>query len=952
MSLIVCPDCSKQISDKVEQCPFCGCPAEHFRQAVTSNNQNIVKPQQENMITFSFANCTLSYPSSLKIFAELYGKYYQLAQTLRHKYFFLYESAADIHEVVTSLTDQITNDIKLCVEEAAKDLYSLGIIITADDFSDKYVRSFKKELSTLSVYKEYQVMLEEKRDLMNQREMEKAGRGQWVGGGFGLKGAIKGAITAGVLNMATDMFHSIGDNIAASKDNRYINNKLAKIHNSNSNQSEFALSVYYCCFSIIRGIKAELSKHELIDLNIFPNPNDVYAIYDTTTKYEKDHEKLFCNMIKCLQFEPEKTKYYEHILCDLFEKDCDLEEFFKFWNLGDFYKIIEASYREEVIGKIDNPFIENESHDVIQLLGSPLKRSDGILVEGKVIKGKPHSGTNIVFVEGFATPKTKSKIVSIYDKNSTSIDNAKIGKTYSFLINLDDVGIFKTSQLIVDSESFSRPEANLYASYESDGEKKIWGFAEQAAEYKDCISTFVKTDNYVSNVGVNFNSSLDEIKKIYGDSIERFFYAKNDAVYVFGKNHNWKNTEELEYAEKFLVYNFGEQYAVRFYFNKDKKLILIAYLKNVETVENTKLLENFPRTTADHDVVTKIILERWDEQKDFDSKNKDLILSWTKAWQGNQEAQIAIGHSYFSGKGARQDYDMALKWYKKAAEQGNPEGITIVENWDEYKNLESKSLIEFWVKAKQGDPTAKIIYEHRDEYKKLEPTNQKLIEFWVKAWSGDVNAQFAMGNFYHFGENVAKDNSLALKWYKKAAEQGNNESQIIAEHWSEYKNLDVNNKDLISTWIKAWGGDAKAEFSMGKYYDGKDVALRWYQMAADHGSPEAQAILSKSRTKSLIICVVVNFLIPIFLFMLMSSTFSEVLPFFELACWFSAIAFFYLSGFFKKNNNKKKYYIFLATCLAFIIRLITMPTLAQAFSVLFLIVNLIAVRLSKSKLKL
>jgi TPR repeat protein len=39
--------------------------------------------------------------------------------------------------------------------------------------------------------------------------------------------------------------------------------------------------------------------------------------------------------------------------------------------------------------------------------------------------------------------------------------------------------------------------------------------------------------------------------------------------------------------------------------------------------------------------------------------------------QGNADAQAALGGIYGAGQGARQDYAEAVKWLRKAAEQGN-----------------------------------------------------------------------------------------------------------------------------------------------------------------------------------------------------------------------------------------------------------------------------------------
>ena len=40
MPLVKCPDCKKNVSSRVSQCPFCGCPAEFFEAIIQSDSEN------------------------------------------------------------------------------------------------------------------------------------------------------------------------------------------------------------------------------------------------------------------------------------------------------------------------------------------------------------------------------------------------------------------------------------------------------------------------------------------------------------------------------------------------------------------------------------------------------------------------------------------------------------------------------------------------------------------------------------------------------------------------------------------------------------------------------------------------------------------------------------------------------------------------------------------------
>ncbi|KAB2645301.1 MAG: SEL1-like repeat protein, partial [Verrucomicrobia bacterium] len=54
-----------------------------------------------------------------------------------------------------------------------------------------------------------------------------------------------------------------------------------------------------------------------------------------------------------------------------------------------------------------------------------------------------------------------------------------------------------------------------------------------------------------------------------------------------------------------------------------------------------------------------------------------------------------------------------------------------------------------------------------------EATRSRFLAREAKAKQGDADAQFNLGVCYESGNGVAKDYVEAVKWYRKAAEQGN-----------------------------------------------------------------------------------------------------------------------------------------------------------------------------------
>lgn len=55
-------------------------------------------------------------------------------------------------------------------------------------------------------------------ELALRRALERGSRSRWQGGGFGIKGALKGVIQAGMLNIGTDAIRKVGDSIVDSND--------------------------------------------------------------------------------------------------------------------------------------------------------------------------------------------------------------------------------------------------------------------------------------------------------------------------------------------------------------------------------------------------------------------------------------------------------------------------------------------------------------------------------------------------------------------------------------------------------------------------------------------------------------------------------------------------------------------------------------------------------------
>lgn len=166
------------------------------------------------------------------------------------------------------------------------------------------------------------------------------------------------------------------------------------------------------------------------------------------------------------------------------------------------------------------------------------------------------------------------------------------------------------------------------------------------------------------------------------------------------------------------------------------------------------------------------------------------------AMKGDAEAQYNLGASYEFGGGAERDVALARKWYAKAAGQGHEKA--------------------------------------RARLRHLDPPDKAAVEkFRDDAKGGDAAAQFSYGECCEHGIQVPRDLDEALRWYLRAAKQGNGEAQ------ARLKELTPDRETVKKYLAGAKQGNAEAQYSLGRCFEfgfhvrrDPDAARNWYARAA------------------------------------------------------------------------------------------------------------------------
>ena len=246
------------------------------------------------------------------------------------------------------------------------------------------------------------------------------------------------------------------------------------------------------------------------------------------------------------------------------------------------------------------------------------------------------------------------------------------------------------------------------------------------------------------------------------------------------------------------------------------------------------------------------------------TKNYQEAVKWYRkaADQGNKEAQYFLGICYQLGKSVNKNNEEAAKWYRKASSQGHAnakealdwlinEGListapSSTSNYTPPKPAPS-STSSSWDLCCQG-----MTAYNAKNY-------SKAVELWRKAEEmGDTLAVHK--NFYSYSLNNqglaaynTKDYAKAVELWKKAADMGQTYAMNnLGSCYALGQGVPQDKAKTIEWKTKAANlGNADAQYSLGTYYESgnsitKDEkkAIELYKKAAAQGNAQAQKKLT------------------------------------------------------------------------------------------------------------
>ena len=208
-----CVQCGLKLDNGTQFCPCCGTK---ISTVSPSSEQRTAPEEPAHTIDLLLLGRQVQFPQSIEFYIGLRDAFQTLASEISSDFSIQFYST---YHSMDQFIQQFPKNFPALFAQATDlmnaILSKMGIFgVTQNELSQytsEYCCNTFQVLQEIQV--QYQQILNEQESMREYREVRKDSRGRIIGGGFGLRGAAKGIITAGAINATTGALHSLGNAI-------------------------------------------------------------------------------------------------------------------------------------------------------------------------------------------------------------------------------------------------------------------------------------------------------------------------------------------------------------------------------------------------------------------------------------------------------------------------------------------------------------------------------------------------------------------------------------------------------------------------------------------------------------------------------------------------------------------------------------------------------------------
>lgn len=246
------------------------------------------------MLNYNFVDKQIIVSDDVEKIAELTKKRIAVKSKYMARILAAYDKAGSIENFMENFSDvsgnisgnAIKDALDICVNDG---YYDIDENFFLEDGRQEFI--FDPMFNELEdLFGAYKNIIQQNEDEHEYREQRKENRGRFVGGGFGLGGAISGSLKAGALNIATGLGHSVFNSIGNAMSNYEASKKLKELY-----------ELPQCRDILLNAVNILVNNIWLIMIN------DVYQLSIAADQEMKKSEAIFNNVING-RIPKEKTK--------------------------------------------------------------------------------------------------------------------------------------------------------------------------------------------------------------------------------------------------------------------------------------------------------------------------------------------------------------------------------------------------------------------------------------------------------------------------------------------------------------------------------------------------------------------------------------------------------------------------------------------------------------------
>ena len=721
-----CSHCGAKIPDNSKFCMACGekIPQIEEMQNITVQQQ-AAEAHEEIEYTFHGQKLVLGaefqeFVDGRNAFVDEFYSYIEnensrLRQTLekpleKNTYLDLFSNYGE-----TALKWGINRAVQILIGSKVYDISDKQLIEAASErtqhFNERYCDFEEKYISIVG----------NEAELEEYRRLRRASRGRWVGGGFGIKGALKGAAKASLLNAGSRLIGMIGDGISDTISSAIASHEVAKLIKSRdwvliytAALSQDMAEIYEQMYLLL----CERTSHTMPQFD-----REKSEIYLKNAQQVNSNDEFAQIILMSIKYNPFATSPYTELQKRFGDFDIETlnlsEQFLSSRNLDGIIFVTHGRFMNMLSRMPQNSYSEIDAK--LRLLDKHFDELDQARYVSQLAEN---------YCSRFQDTEYK-----IYNELSELRKTSDDGRHFSSAKELD--------QYLRERDKVSECISSL-SQVESDVAKQ-----EILTKLKNEIKTPILQDD--------INRNLQEVSK----NIELVANADQkikDAKALLRNKQYDDGIKTLELLARHghiaAQLELGNYYAPRFAVDLEES----RYMKAINWFQKAAEVDNLE---ACYRLCTIYKHHVKNEEKAFEWGDKAVQLGLERAAIGDVDAFYWLGRAHSEGCGVEKNVSKAIEWYQKGAETGDP--VTQYELADLYykigtkekDNAKLKRAFEWATKAsEQGQIEAVDLLGLLYEFGRGVPKDHKkaMSLFKQAADLGNWLAEYHLKNYKRFWE--------------------------------------------------------------------------------------------------------------------------------------------------------------------------------------------------------